>query len=88
VRDTLEARDDLVGRLATEFDQELFDEAMRRVRQRVPPHHWEAFRLTALEDLSGAEAATRLGMKVATVFTAKCKVQKLIQDEIRALQSD
>jgi RNA polymerase sigma-70 factor (ECF subfamily) len=88
VLDAVEARDDLVGRLAAEFDRELFDEAMRRVQQRVPAHHWEAFRLTALENVSGAEAAARLGMKVATVFTAKCKVQKLIQEEVRVLQDE
>jgi RNA polymerase sigma-70 factor (ECF subfamily) len=32
--------------------------------------------------LSGAAAAERLGMKVATVFKAKSKVQKMLQDEL------
>ena len=31
--------------------------AQARVRQRVEPHTWEAFRLTAMEGLSGADAA-------------------------------
>jgi RNA polymerase sigma-70 factor (ECF subfamily) len=56
------------------------------VKVRVPPQRWEAFRLTALEGLSGAEAAQRLNMKVATVFTAKSKVQKMVQEEIRKLE--
>jgi len=79
---TIEARDDLVRRLTTEFDQEMLDEAMSRVQERVEPHTWEAFRLTALEELSGAEAAQRLQVKVATVFKAKSKVLKMLQEEI------
>src|SRR5262249_6197134 len=86
--DALEARDDLVRHLAEAFDQELLEEAMRRVQARVPPHHWEAFRLTALENLSGAEVGARLGMKVATVFTTKSKVQKQIQEEVQRLERD
>jgi RNA polymerase sigma factor (sigma-70 family) len=79
---SVEARDDLVEKLNAEFDQELLEEASERVRQRVEPHTWEAFRLTAVEGLSGAEAAARLDMKVATVFKAKSKVQKMLQEEI------
>jgi RNA polymerase sigma-70 factor (ECF subfamily) len=79
---TVEARDDLVEKLNAEFDQELLEEASERVRQRVEPHTWEAFRLTAVEGLSGAEAAARLSMKVATVFKAKSKVQKMLQEEL------
>ena len=51
------AREDLARRLEEEFDLELLEEAERRVRQRVAPHTWEAYRLTAIEGLSGTEAA-------------------------------
>jgi RNA polymerase sigma factor (sigma-70 family) len=80
------AGDDLVRRLDEEFDQELLAEARGLVRQRVEPHTWEAFHLTAVEGLSGAEAAARLGLKVATVFKAKSKVQKLLQEEVARLE--
>ena len=46
---TVEARDDLVRRLDDEFDRELLDEAMTRVRVRVTPRTWEAFDRTALQ---------------------------------------
>jgi RNA polymerase sigma-70 factor (ECF subfamily) len=82
---TIEARDDWVRRLDEEFDQELLAEAAERVRRRVEPHTWEAFRLTALEGLSGAAAAEQLGMKVVTVFKAKSKVQKMLQEEVARL---
>src|SRR5437899_11771232 len=57
--DTLEARADLVAHLEEEFDREVLEEALTRVQVRVAPRRWEAFRLTALEGLSGAEVATR-----------------------------
>jgi RNA polymerase sigma-70 factor (ECF subfamily) len=82
---SIEARDDLVRQLNAEFDQELLEEAMDRVKQRVEPHTWEAFRLTALEGQAGLAVAERLGLKVATVYKAKSKVQKMLQEEIAKL---
>jgi len=83
---TVEAGDDLVQGLNEPFDQELLAQAQDRVRQRVEPHTWEAFRLTALEVRSGADAAAQLGIKVATVYKAKSKVQKMLHDEIARLE--
>jgi RNA polymerase sigma-70 factor (ECF subfamily) len=81
----VEAREDLLRRLDDEFDRELFDEAMARVRLRVEPRTWDAFRLLSLEGCSGAQAAEKLGMKVATVFVAKSKVLRMLQEETRSL---
>jgi RNA polymerase sigma-70 factor (ECF subfamily) len=83
---SVEAREDLLQRLEQEFDRELLEEAMHRVRLRVAPHTWEAFRLTALEGLSGAEAAERIPMQVAQVFVAKRRVQKMLREEIARLE--
>src|SRR5262249_29075280 len=68
------ARADLLARLEEQFDQELMGEALDRVRLRVEPQTWEAFRLTATEGLSGDAAATRLGMRLTAVFKAKSPV--------------
>lgn len=84
--ESVEARDDLAKRLEEVFDLELLELATDRVQQRVQPQTWQAFQLTALEGLSGAEAANRLGMNVATVFKAKSKVQKMLQEEIAELE--
>jgi RNA polymerase sigma-70 factor (ECF subfamily) len=83
---TVEAREDLVRRLEEEFDRELLDEAMTRVRMRVTPRTWEAFERTALQGEPGAEAGRALGMKVATVFVARSKVQRMLQEEIQKLE--
>jgi RNA polymerase sigma factor (sigma-70 family) len=78
---------DLMRRLEEECERELLDEAMARVRLRVRPHTWEAFRLTALDGRPGAEAAGRLGMQVGAVFVARSKVQKMLQEEVLKLEA-
>jgi RNA polymerase sigma factor (sigma-70 family) len=83
--DQIEAREGLACELEAGYERELLEEAMRRVRSRVPERQWEAFRLTALEGLSGAEAGERLDMLVATVFTSRSKVQKLLREEVARL---
>ncbi len=84
--DTVEARDDFQASLADAFDREVAAEAMARVQLRVQPRTWEAFRLTAMEGLSGAEAAARVGMEVPTVFRAKSQVQKMLKEEVRKIE--
>lgn len=83
---TIEAREDLVRQLEDEFDRELLDEAVARVRARVTPKTWRVFELTAHEGRSGAEAAAALGMTVAAVFVSRGRVQKLLQEEVRRLE--
>ncbi len=84
----IEARDDLTRRLDEEFTHALFEEASARVQLRVQRHTWKAFHLTAMEGKSGAEAAALLGMRVATVFVARSKVQKMLQDEVHGLETE
>jgi RNA polymerase sigma-70 factor (ECF subfamily) len=86
ILDSLEARQDLLRHLEQEFDRELLDEAMRRVRLRVAPQTWRAFELTALEGLAGAEAAARIPMQVAQVFVAKRRVQNMLREEVARLE--
>jgi RNA polymerase sigma-70 factor (ECF subfamily) len=83
---TLEAREDLARRLEEAFDLELLDAAEVRVRLRVAPRTWEAFRLLALERLPVAEVASRVRLQVAMVYVAKSKVQKMLQEEIGKLE--
>jgi RNA polymerase sigma-70 factor (ECF subfamily) len=83
---TVEARDDLVQHLNREFDQELLDEAMERVRRRVEARTWDVFRLMALEGRPGADVAQQLGMRLAAVYVVKGRVQKMIQEEVSNLE--
>jgi RNA polymerase sigma factor (sigma-70 family) len=81
----IEARSDLARRLGELFDHELLEAAMGRVRERVKGSTWEAFRLTALEGKAAAAVGQELGIPVAHVFVAKNRVQKMIEQEIQAL---
>jgi RNA polymerase sigma-70 factor (ECF subfamily) len=81
-----EAREDLAQKLEEAFDLELLEAAKVRVRLRVAPHTWDAFRLVALEGVPVAEAAVTVGMQVAMIYVAKSKVQKMLQEEIENLE--
>jgi len=88
VTELVEARVDFERRLESFFDRDLFEIALRRIERRVKPVTWDAFRLTALEGLTGLAAAQRLEIPVAHVFVAKNRVQKLLQEEIRMMKGD
>jgi RNA polymerase sigma-70 factor (ECF subfamily) len=85
----LEEQEDRNG-LAEALDQgflvELYEEAQARVQLRVSRDTWQAFQLLGLEGMSGADVAAKLHMKVATVYTAKNRVQKMLQQEIHKLE--
>jgi RNA polymerase sigma-70 factor (ECF subfamily) len=83
--DSVEARDDLVQYLEAEWTREVLEEAQVRVRLRVAPATWDAFRLTVLEGRSGAEAGHELGMPASQVFVYKFRVQKLLEEEMKRL---
>jgi RNA polymerase sigma-70 factor (ECF subfamily) len=80
------ARADLLARLEEQFDHELMGEALVRVRLRVDPQTWEAFRLTATEGFSGDAAAAQLGMRLTAVFKAKSRVLQFLRDEVARLE--
>jgi RNA polymerase sigma-70 factor (ECF subfamily) len=69
-----------LGELGAELDERIQEHAeeisrkLDRVRFEVGPAAWQAFWLTAVDGLSGAEAAARLGQTPAAVFMAKSRV--------------
>ncbi len=87
IADSTDALADLEHQMEQAYERELLELAMKRVEPRVKPSNWEAFRLTAIENLSGAEAAHRLGTSASSVFVAKHRVLKLLEEEIRILKS-
>jgi RNA polymerase sigma-70 factor (ECF subfamily) len=83
--DSHDALEDLDRQMEQAYERELLELAMKRVEPRVKPSTWEAFRLTSLENLSGAEAAGRLGIPASNVFVAKHRVLRLLEEEVRML---
>ncbi len=82
---SVEAGSDFSLRLEAEYDAELMELAILRVRMKVKPRTWQAFQLTAMESRTGAEVAAELDMKVAHVYVAKSEVLKALRDEVMKL---
>ncbi len=85
--DSHDALADLEQQMEKAFEQELIELALHRVEERVKSTTWEAFRLTHVENLSGAEVAERLNMPVSQVFVAKHRVLKLLKAEVQRLRA-
>lgn len=88
IADSSDALDDLERQIEQAYERELLELAMQRVQPRVQPRTWDAFRLTSIENLSGADAANRLGATASSVFVAKHRVLKLLEEEVRILRGD
>jgi hypothetical protein len=58
---------------------------MQEMEGRVKPHTWQAFRLLAIEQLSGAEVAERLAIDPNLADVARRNVQKMISEAVQRL---
>jgi RNA polymerase sigma-70 factor (ECF subfamily) len=86
--ESVEAEQDLMKELDERFERELLEEAMARIELRVNKPTWEAFRLTAIEQQSGKEAAAALKIPVAHVYVYKQRVQDMLKEEIGKLDGE
>jgi len=84
--ETAEAREDLARGLEEQFERELLEQAMQVVQPRVAAHNWQAFCLTAVDNVPAAEVARRLDMKIARVYAARSMIQQLLREECRRLE--
>ncbi len=83
---SLEAREDLLQRLEEEFDQELLEIAIEKVRVDVYPIYWQAYQLRIVDCWTPAEVADRLNIAVPTVYKAKHNVLTRLRHEIQILE--
>lgn len=75
----------LAKTIEAESEQELLCEAESRVRLRVQPHTWQAYELTARQQLKAADAANQIGMPVSEVYVARSRVIKMLRQEVEKL---
>ena len=62
--------------------------AMETVREHSDPKTWSAFRITAVDGRSAAEAAKELSMSTGAIYVAKSRVSARLRDEIQRLQNE
>ncbi len=68
-----------------EHDRYVFRCLLKLVAEEFEPLTMQAFRLLALDGVSGAEAAQELGLSVPAVYVAKSRVQARIREEAEGL---
>ena len=74
-----------------EFEKELrralFQRAADQVREEVQPATWQAFWETGVVGISPLDAAKKLGMGVAAIRVAKCRVLARLQAAVNEMEN-
>jgi RNA polymerase sigma-70 factor (ECF subfamily) len=80
------------GREDTAWNEEahaqILHVALSRIRENFEAVTWQAFTKTWLENRSAAETAAQLGVPIETVYVAKSRVLKRLEDEVLDLAED
>jgi RNA polymerase sigma factor (sigma-70 family) len=71
-----------------EYQRNLLARALELVRGDFQEVTWQAFCQTALEGRKAKEVARNLGISVASVYMAKCRVVAQLKERIRLLQAE
>jgi RNA polymerase sigma-70 factor, ECF subfamily len=76
--------------ISDDFDQQyrsaVFQLAAKRIRDRVSDDTWNAFQLTCLDHQSVELAAKELSMSVGSIYVARCRILKMLRQEVEHLQ--
>jgi RNA polymerase sigma factor (sigma-70 family) len=71
-----------------EWEKNLMDAALERVKARVNPKHYQIFHLYALRGLSVNQVCAALGVNSGHVYLAKHRVSAMLKKEIKKLDSE
>jgi len=69
-----------------EWQKHLIDAAMEKVKRQVSPKHYQLFHLHVIKRMPANRIVERLQVKLAEIYFAKYKVQRLLQKEIKYLE--
>lgn len=69
-----------------EWQQNLLDAAMQRIKRQIAPKHYQAFELYALKGWAATKVAEALGINLAQVHLLKHRVGSLVRKEVKRLQ--
>lgn len=70
-----------------DWQKNLMDAAIQRVKRSVPIEHYQMFDLFVLKSWPAKEVAKTLGVTIAHVYVAKHRIAKLIRKEVAALEA-
>jgi RNA polymerase sigma-70 factor (ECF subfamily) len=69
-----------------EWEKNIVDAAMTRVKRRVRPEHYQIFYLNVVKEVSAQKVARNFGTSVAQVYLIKHRVARLVKSEVRKLE--
>ena len=70
-----------------EWTKNVFQAAMDRVKRKVNPNQFQMFYLNVVEQVGVREIAQAMRVNAAVVYMAKSRVARLIQKEVKRLES-
>jgi len=85
--ETKDTVDELSQALEQQAEVELLREAEARVKLRVKPVNFDAWRLSVRESMKAPEIAAQLRIDVTDVYVARSRVNKMIREEVARLDS-
>ena len=71
---------------AAEWEKNIVDVAMTRVKGRVRPEHYQMFYLNAVKEIEAGRVASTFGVSTAQVYLVKHRVARLIKQEVKSLE--
>jgi RNA polymerase sigma-70 factor (ECF subfamily) len=80
------AHKDLEGAWEEEWERNLVDAAMERVKLRVKPEHYQVFYLSAVKGLATNEVARSLQINAARVYLIRHRLAKEVKKEIERIK--
>jgi RNA polymerase sigma-70 factor (ECF subfamily) len=84
----LEQQEDLLDAWEQEYAWQLLTRAAQQIRGTVQESTWQAFWQTTIEEKTGQEVASALGMSVAAVYLAKSRIMARLKEAIEQVQPD
>jgi RNA polymerase sigma factor (sigma-70 family) len=79
--------DVLASRWETDWQRNLLEAALTRVKRRVSPKQFQMFDLYVSQQWPMELVKTTLGVNAAQVYMAKMRISKLIKREVRVLEA-
>lgn len=70
----------------TEWQRNLFDAALERVKRKVDPKQYQIFHCYAIKEWPPHKVAEQLGVSVGQVYLARHRVGAMIKKEVRSLE--
>lgn len=69
-----------------EWETQLLQRALARIKRQVHPQHYQAYHLAVIMSRPAGEVARAVGMKVPQVYLAKHRVGSLLKQELKRLK--